>query len=196
MIVKSRSSAGANMHLSMCYHFAVIHLFHPFLDLQLIGSKLSPARICHQAADAIQGLLKSYSELHSLKRAPVIVPFLALASAISHLEKRLIDAPARGSDFDTGMVTGSGIGQHALDALDQDITNLKEMSGWHYSAVQAVGFIKKLDKARMIEIKGQDDNISAKDYGPLARSYMARIILDARGANADEAIGSQGEEVQ
>jgi hypothetical protein len=167
----------------MCYHFAIIHLFHPFLDLQLLGSELSPARICHEAADAIQGLLKSYDQLYSLTKARVFVPLLALASAIVHLEKRIINAPAHGSDSDTKMVTVGGVGQHALDALDQDVTDLREMSGWHHSAVQAVGFIKKLAKARKIEIKAQDNIIPPKVYDRLARPYMHRISLDGGGAN-------------
>jgi hypothetical protein len=171
----------------MCYHFAIIHLFHPFLDLQLVGAKLSPARICHQAADAIQGLLKSYSQLHTLDRAPVFVPFIAMASAISHLEKRIIAAPALGSDSDTDMVTVSGVSHHVLDELGQDISDLRVMSRWHYSAVQAVGFLRTLAKERKIEVSIEEDIISIKDYDRLARPYLHRISLEAREITVEEA---------
>jgi hypothetical protein len=171
----------------MCYHFAIIHLFHPFLDLQLVGAKLSPARICHQAADAIQGLLKSYSQLHTLDRVPVFVPFLAMASAISHLENRILAAPALGSDSDTDMVTVNGVSHHVLDELGQDISDLRVMSGWHYSGVQAVGFLRAFAKERKIEVGIDEDIISMKDYDRLARPYLHRISLEAREITVEEA---------
>ncbi|KAL2211360.1 hypothetical protein CC79DRAFT_198480 [Sarocladium strictum] len=182
----------------MCFHFAIIHLFHPFLDLDLVGAKLSPARICHQAADAIQWLLKSYSEIHTLKRAPVFVPFLALASAISHLEKRIIDDRAYGSDTDDGMdvVKVSGVGSHTLDALDQDINGLRIMSGWHYSASQAISFLKNLAEERKFDINIQEGVIPAKDFDRLAKPYMHRISLAGVGANTHKVVVGEEEDVE
>lgn len=72
----------------MCYHFAIIHLFRPFFNLGIVGSNLSPESICHQAAHAMQGLLKSYSGLYTLHRTPSLLSYLVLASAIAHLDLR------------------------------------------------------------------------------------------------------------
>lgn len=174
----------------MCYHFAIIHLFHPFLDMQLVGAKLSPTSICHQAANAIQGLLKSYSQLHTLDRAPVFVPFLAMASAVSHLEKPLIPAPALGSNSDTDMVTVNDVSHHALEKFDQDISFLSVLSGWHYSAVQAMGFLRTFAKKRKLEVDISEDIISSKDYDRLARPYLHRICFKARKVAAEEVVVS------
>ncbi|KAH8175727.1 fungal specific transcription factor domain-containing protein [Sarocladium implicatum] len=172
---------------SMCYHFAIIQLFHPFLDLQLIGARLSPASICHQAADAIQGLLKSYSQIHTLNRTPVFIPFVAMASAISHLEKRIIAEPATEAYWDTNRGTLGGLSYHALGELDQDISDLRVMSGRHYSAVQAVGFLRSLARERKIELSSEEHSISTKDYDRLARPYLRRISIESGESNVEEA---------
>lgn len=163
----------------MFYHFAIIHLFHPFLDVQLVGAKLSPARICYQAADAIQGLLKSYSQLHTLNKTPVFVPFLAVASAVSHLDKRIIAAPVIGSTSDTDIVTVNGMGHHVLEDFRQDILYLRVLSGWHYSAVQAIGFLRTLAKKHKIEVGVSEDSISSEDYDRLVRPYLHRITFES-----------------
>jgi hypothetical protein len=172
----------------MCYHFAIIHLFNPFLDLQLVGTKLSPVHICHQAADAIQSLLKSYSQLHTLDRTPVLVPIFTMASAISHLEKRIIALPAPGpdSDTDTDMVAVSGVSHYVQDELSRDISDLRVMSGCHYSAAQAVGFLRAHAKERKIEVDIDEAMISIEDYNRLARPYLKRISLETREITVEE----------
>ncbi|TAQ84972.1 hypothetical protein B7494_g6707 [Chlorociboria aeruginascens] len=69
----------------MYYHFAILLLFRPFIKLELVGSGVSPRDVCKQTADAISTLVKSYSELYSLKRTPSFVPYFVLASGINHL---------------------------------------------------------------------------------------------------------------
>ncbi|GAW26054.1 putative nitrate assimilation regulatory protein nirA [Rosellinia necatrix] len=69
----------------MYYHFAILLLFRPLIKLRIIGSAILPRDVCSQAADAIQGLLRSYSQLYTLRRTPSFVPYFLLASSIMHL---------------------------------------------------------------------------------------------------------------
>lgn len=70
---------------SMYYHFAILLLFRPLIKLRIIGSAILPRDVCSQAADAIQGLLRSYSQLYTLHRTPSFVPYFLLTSSIMHL---------------------------------------------------------------------------------------------------------------
>ncbi|KAI0172933.1 fungal-specific transcription factor domain-containing protein [Hypoxylon sp. FL1284] len=69
----------------MYYHFAILLLFRPLIKLRIIGSGILPRDVCSQAADAIQGLLYSYSQLYTLRRTPSFVPYFLLTSSIMHL---------------------------------------------------------------------------------------------------------------
>ncbi|KAL7621702.1 hypothetical protein AAE478_009029 [Parahypoxylon ruwenzoriense] len=69
----------------MYYHFAILLLFRPLIKLRIIGSSILPRDVCSQAADAIQGLLRSYSQLYTLRRTPSFVPYFVLTSCIMHL---------------------------------------------------------------------------------------------------------------
>ncbi|EPE05522.1 nitrogen assimilation transcription factor nira [Ophiostoma piceae UAMH 11346] len=69
----------------MYYHFAILLLFRPLIKLRIIGSSILPKDVCLQAADAIQKLLRSYSQLYTLQRTPSFVPYFVLTSAIMHL---------------------------------------------------------------------------------------------------------------
>ncbi|KAI1422747.1 fungal-specific transcription factor domain-containing protein [Xylaria sp. FL1777] len=69
----------------MYYHFAILLLFRPLIKLRIIGSAILPRDVCSQAADAIQGLLRSYSQLYTLRRTPSFVPYFLLTSSIMHL---------------------------------------------------------------------------------------------------------------
>ncbi|KAI1765794.1 fungal-specific transcription factor domain-containing protein [Hypoxylon sp. FL1150] len=69
----------------MYYHFAILLLFRPLIKLRIIGSGILPRDVCSQAADAIQGLLHSYSQLYTLRRTPSFVPYFVLTSSIMHL---------------------------------------------------------------------------------------------------------------
>jgi hypothetical protein len=69
----------------MYYHFAILLLFRPLIKLRIVGSSILPRDVCSQAADAIQGLLRSYSQLYTLRRTPSFVPYFLLTSSIMHL---------------------------------------------------------------------------------------------------------------
>ncbi|KAI0010783.1 fungal-specific transcription factor domain-containing protein [Xylariaceae sp. FL0662B] len=81
----------------MYYHFAILLLFRPLIKLRIIGSSILPRDVCAQAADAIQGLLRSYSQLYTLRRTPSFVPYFVLTSSIIHL--------ALGADTSSGPST-------------------------------------------------------------------------------------------
>ncbi|KAI1077769.1 fungal-specific transcription factor domain-containing protein [Whalleya microplaca] len=80
----------------MYYHFAILLLFRPLIKLRIIGSSILPRDVCTQAADAIQGLLRSYSNLYTLRRTPSFVPYFVLTSSIIHLALGA-DSPSRPS---------------------------------------------------------------------------------------------------
>ncbi|PVH86370.1 hypothetical protein DL98DRAFT_582939 [Cadophora sp. DSE1049] len=69
----------------MYYHTAILLLFRPFVKLNITGSGVSPRDLCHQAANTISILLKSYSDLYTLERTPSFVPYFVLASTITHV---------------------------------------------------------------------------------------------------------------
>lgn len=84
----------------MFYHFAVILLFRPFLNLTFLGSSTSPQIVCIQAAESIASLVQSYRQLYTLRRTPSFVPYMILTSDLAlmiangtrHHESRTIDA--------------------------------------------------------------------------------------------------------
>lgn len=79
----------------MYYHFAILLLFRPLIKLRIIGSSVTPRDVCAQAADAIQGLSRSYSQLYTLRRTPSFVPYFVLTAAIMHLAVGGSLAPAQ-----------------------------------------------------------------------------------------------------
>lgn len=80
----------------MYYHFAILLLFRPLIKLRIIGSSVTPRDVCSQAADAIHGLSRSYSQLYTLRRTPSFVPYFVLTSSIMHLAIGALDIPAEG----------------------------------------------------------------------------------------------------
>jgi len=69
----------------MYYHFAVLMLFRHFVDLRLAHSLISPRLICIEAAKNILSLIKSYQNLYTLRRIPMLVPYLILTAEIVRL---------------------------------------------------------------------------------------------------------------
>ncbi|KAK5626664.1 hypothetical protein RRF57_002379 [Xylaria bambusicola] len=72
--------------LRLGHNFTPAVLFaQPLIKLRIIGSGILPRDVCSQAADAIQGLLRSYSQLYTLRRTPSFVPYFLLTASIMHL---------------------------------------------------------------------------------------------------------------
>lgn len=104
----------------MYYHFAILLLFRPLIKLRIIGSSILPRDVCSQAADAIQGLLRSYSQLYTLQRTPSFVPYFVLTSSIMHLAigasspMQTGASPAAASNPSTAKPDGGGGGSSDL----------------------------------------------------------------------------------
>lgn len=122
---------------SMYYHYAILLLFRPFIKLNIITSGVSPKDVCTQAADAIQTLVSSYSQLYTLRRTPSFVPYFVLASTISHLVTH-------------------GSGATGPEHLHQGISDLSEMTSSHRFAMRARDILHFLAEHWEVEIVWTD----------------------------------------
>ena len=162
------SFADQESNGSMYYHFAILLLFRPLIKLRIIGSSISPRDVCTQAADAIQGLLRSYSQLYTLRRTPSFVPYFVLTSSIMHLAI----ASSRAAPPSMELAKGDGVpgtqapheGPQGVDStvvtadprvvssINQGIADLTEMAPCHHFAEQALNILRYLAKKWNIEI--------------------------------------------
>lgn len=98
-------------------------LFRPFVKLRFIGSETSPSSVCAQAADAVTTLVRSYDKLYTLQRTPSFVPYIVLASSISHL--------AMGREFGSGQIL-------------QGVRDLRDMRSCHGFSQRGLDIIRVL----------------------------------------------------
>ncbi|KAL1873419.1 hypothetical protein VTK73DRAFT_1010 [Phialemonium thermophilum] len=174
----------------MYYHFAILLLFRPLIKLRIIGSSILPRDVCLQAADAIQGLLRSYSQLYTLRRTPSFVPYFVLTSAIMHLAigaATSTPTSQRGtgnqpSGLHGGQARGGGSagrqhGQrprssspktqpHVVEAISRGIADLTEMAPCHHFAEQALNILRFLAKKWNIDVDirtGAQDSAGSDD---------------------------------
>lgn len=124
-----------------------------------MGSSISPRDVCCQAADAIQGLLRSYSQLYTLRRTPSFVPYFVLTSSIIHLAIAAADASAaqrQGSTIpgpqNEQVPLPAKIGDQVNKAINQGIADLTEMAPCHHFAEQALNILRYLAKKWNIEV--------------------------------------------
>jgi hypothetical protein len=146
----------------MYYHFAILLLFRPLIKLRIIGSSISPRDVCSQAADAISGLLRSYSQLYTLRRTPSFVPYFVLTSSIMHLAIGATfsgeQQPAGESESTQGGQSSqapsrlSKIGPRVVEAITRGIADLTEMAPCHFFAEQALNILRFLAKKWNIEV--------------------------------------------
>lgn len=154
----------------MYYHFAILLLFRPLIKLRIIGSKVSPRDVCSQAADAIQGLLKSYSQLYTLRRTPSFVPYFVLTSAIMHLAIGATNVDTS-SDISTPdkMATAAKFDPHVKEAIRQGIADLTEMAPCHHFAEQALNILRHLAQKWDIEVDITGDTLTKEEYDRLVK---------------------------
>lgn len=120
------------------------------------------------AADTIQGLSKSYSDLYTLQRTPSFVPYFVLTSSIMHLAIAASGTPSQ-SERQTGATGGaptqeSPAGRPPADSgsphldpivtksINQGIADLTEMAPCHHFAEQALNILRYLAKKWNIQI--------------------------------------------
>lgn len=160
----------------MYYHFAILLLFRPLIKLRILGSKVSPRDVCCQAADAIQGLLRSYSQLYTLRRTPSFVPYFVLTSAIMHLAIGAVSEqdPDSKSPSDK-METAAKLDPRVSAALKQGISDLTEMAPCHHFAEQALNILRYLSKKWNIDADIDDGESPPDDYDRLVKPYTSSL---------------------
>ncbi|KAK4168745.1 fungal-specific transcription factor domain-containing protein [Cladorrhinum sp. PSN259] len=143
----------------MYYHFAILLLFRPLIKLRIIGSSISPRDVCSQAADAISGLLRSYSQLYTLRRTPSFVPYFVLTSSIMHLAISTTHSePSTGESESNSTAQSPSTSQPKVnpkltDAISRGIADLTEMAPCHHFAEQALNILKYLAKKWNIDVE-------------------------------------------
>ncbi|KAF4508938.1 hypothetical protein G6O67_005257 [Ophiocordyceps sinensis] len=157
----------------MYYHFAILLLFRPLIKLRIIGSKILPRDVCLQAADAIQGLLTSYSQLYTLQRTPSFVPYFVLTSAIMHLAIGTSSAETNGSKCKAGKADPAAMRDSRIaKALEQGIADLTQMAPCHHFAEQALNILRYLANKWRIDVGIEDrSKLAPEDYDKLDRPY-------------------------
>jgi hypothetical protein len=113
---------------SLYYHFAVFLLFRPFIEFDIIGSDFTPRDICDQASHAISAIIKSYSDLYTLRRTPSFLPYFVLSSAMYQL-----------AEVRNDLCNASSKGLLARNMAD--LKNLSDNHGFAARALDAVRFL-------------------------------------------------------
>ena len=70
---------------SMYFNAVVLHLFRPFLKVDLTNSNLSPRDVCMTSANNIASLLSSYRETYTLRRSTLLITYVILSANIIDL---------------------------------------------------------------------------------------------------------------
>lgn len=147
----------------MYYHFAILLLFQPLIRLRIVGSSVSPRNMCLQAANTIQGLLRSYSQLYTLRRTPSFIPYFVLMSTTTHLaigalslatpQASVPNELSEGGQPELQQVPATGkIDLHVAEAINQGIADLTEMAPCHQFAEQALNILLHLSKQWNVDL--------------------------------------------
>ncbi|KAK2007595.1 fungal-specific transcription factor domain-containing protein [Colletotrichum eremochloae] len=181
----------------MYYHFAILLLFRPLIKLRIIGSKLLPRDVCGQAADAIQGLLRSYSQLYTLRRTPSFVPYFVLTSSIMHLAIGAACAPPQKGFDATAPASVDPPAQppyppHVVEAIKQGIRDLEEMAPCHHFAEQALNILRYLAKKWNLDVDMGERSPTDAEYAHLVRPYTSSLNFFAPNVIEDDFICAWG----
>ncbi|KAK4074661.1 transcriptional regulator family: Fungal Specific TF [Purpureocillium lilacinum] len=165
-----RNYTPAVLFTHMYYHFAILLLFRASIALRIVGSAVSPKDVCLQAADAILGLVSSYSQLYTLKRTPAFVPYIVLAATIVHLHIVAfeVNKPPGPMRSETGL--------QASEKLKRGFATLAEMAACHQFAQQATNILRHLAQRYSVEL-GDDEygNVDIRDHAVTVRPYDASL---------------------
>jgi hypothetical protein len=157
----------------MYYHFAILLLFRPLIKLRIIGSKVAPRDVCSQAADAIQGLLRSYSSLYTLRRTPSFVPYFVLTSAIMHLAIGATSVNPEATEAD--MKKAVKVDPRVAESITQGISDLTEMAPCHQFAEQALNILRYLAAKWNIDVENNADKLTAEEYDRLVLPHTGSL---------------------
>ncbi|KFA47478.1 hypothetical protein S40293_02116, partial [Stachybotrys chartarum IBT 40293] len=177
----------------MYYHFAILLLFRPLIKLRILGSEVLPRDVCSQAADAIQGLLKSYSQLYTLRRTPSFVPYFVLTSSIMHLAVGAASAQSDSGESTTQkMENASKLNARSVESISQGIADLTEMAPCHQFAEQALNILRYLAKKWNIDVAMDNDQATGEDYDKLVRPYTNSLNFFAPHVQPHDFIAEWG----
>ena len=164
------------MAYSMYYHFAILLLFRPLIKLRILGSKISPKDVCRQAADAIQGLLKSYSQLYTLQRTPSFVPYFVLTSSIMHLAIGSTEQDSSATSTpEERLEKAAKLDPRVEESLAQGIADLAEMAPCHHFAEQALNILRYLAKKWNIDVDIDQGKTPPQDFDNLVKPYTSSL---------------------
>lgn len=161
----------------MYYHFAILLLFRPVITLRIIGSKVSPRDVCWQAAEAIQRLLTSYSQLYTLRLTPTFVPYFVLTGTIMQLAVGATRIEGGdGAPNQEQMKKAVTADPQVSKALCQGIADLTEMVPCHHFAEQALNILRYLAKKWNVDVKaGSELDITMDEPGASDRPYSSDL---------------------
>ncbi|KUJ06576.1 uncharacterized protein LY89DRAFT_603076 [Mollisia scopiformis] len=146
-----QNSTPSVLFAHLFYHSATLILFQPFIKLRLVSSSIVPLEVCLQAASAITGLVKSYSDLYTLRLTPSFVPYFVLQSSIIHLIAIKMDS----SNIDARM------------KLEQGIRDLEAMGSCHGFALRAIEALSVLAVRWEVDVQfaqNESPNSDLMDY--------------------------------
>ncbi|KAF4119954.1 Fungal specific transcription factor domain [Geosmithia morbida] len=177
----------------MYYHFAILLLFRPLIKLRISGSTVTPRDVCCQAADAIQGLLRSYSQLYTLRRTPSFVPYFVLTSAIMHLAIGAVSDPdtVPGSSTTEKMESAAKMDPKVSASLRQGISDLTEMAPCHQFAEQALNILRYIAKKWNIDVKIYESD-PPTDYDRLVKPYTSSLNFFAPDVREEDFLRDWG----
>lgn len=104
----------------------MLHLFRPFLKVDITTSSLDPRKICAECASKIAISVSKYRRTYGLRRVPIVMTHCIFASSIVHL----INLPKPSDAHD----------------LAQSLVALREMSSNHAFAIRYIGIVFALAK--------------------------------------------------
>jgi hypothetical protein len=198
---------------SLYYHFAILLLFQPFIKLRIVNSNISPKDVCVQTADTMQSLLRSYSQLYTLRRTPSFVPYFTLKCSVIHLLIGASSLSLSESGSAEKLSDGQTLGTHVVESVKRGIADLTEMAPYHGFAGRAVGIIRYLAKEWNINVdmatEGSGEDLVDPDFRmhPLTTSFnslaanvmeedlncnwgeLARTVAGTPGPTANTAFG-------
>lgn len=180
----------------MYYHFAILLLFRPLIKLRIIGSKVLPRDVCSQAADAIQGLLRSHSQLYTLRRTPSFVPYFVLTSSIMHLAigaSTTKPSQRRPEDvMEPSEEAKEGISAHVAQAIKQGVEDLKEMTPCHHFAEQALNILRYLAQKWDIDVDMGNEGFSADDFAGRVKPSTGSLNFFAPNVREEDFVCAWG----
>ncbi|KAI9815128.1 MAG: hypothetical protein M1827_002971 [Pycnora praestabilis] len=131
--------------LHMYYHTVVLHLFRPFLKVDLVRSNVRPRDICTDSADHIASLLATYKKLYTLRRVCLTMThFIMTASTVF-----LLDIPTPSASKNLALC----------------INSLKEISINHAFATRCLRVIQSLGRKWGIKVSEE-----VQKFAPTARA--------------------------